>query len=204
MLVESGMLEEIYEGEFEVEGSTRAGRTDKIDYFTDSKWGRMISDPRISISKSKEGKEFRKIQVPYPVFKNILVPESERLNVFEVKDWVRIRVPTEMKLLYCLRILSRGAYQDDIAEMSQCFRSSVHIFFRQFLRNFTPTFYDLYMTPPTGTKLEKVMAVYAKMGLMGAMGSMDVTHVLWGKCPPDLHSSCTGKEKTFSCLPMCC
>ena len=100
LLVESGMLEEIYEEEFEVEGSAKDGRTDKIDYFTDSKWGRMISDPRISISKSKEGKEFRrKFRVPYPVFKNILVPESERLNVFEVKDWIRIRVPTEMKLL---------------------------------------------------------------------------------------------------------
>jgi hypothetical protein len=109
-----------------------------------------------------------------------------------------------MKLLCCLRILARGAYQDDIAEMSQCFTSSVHTFFRQFLRNFTPQFYETYVRPPTGIRLAKVMAVYSNMGLMGAMVSMDVTHVFWGKYPPELHSSCTGKEKkptvAFQCV----
>ena len=202
ILAETGLFEEIYIEEFEE--ILRDGRTEKIDYFTESKWGKMISDPRVAISKSKQGKEFRrKFRVPYPVFAKVIVSECERLNVFEVKDYTRVRVPTEIKVLCCLRILARGAYQDDIAEMANCFRSSVHTFFRQFLKNFTPSFYEQYVTPPKGAKLEKVMATYAKMGLMGAMGSMDVTHVMWGKCPSDLHSSCTGKEKKPSVAFQC-
>ena len=200
-LISSGVFEEILQEELEdnifpTTTKTREGRSIKINYLTDSKWGKDISHPHIRNPKCKQGKEFRrKFRVPFPVFEKVLVPECERLNVFEVVDKSRVRVPTEIKVLTCLRILSRGTYSDDISDMTDCYTSSINQFFRQFLRNFASVLFDHYVTPPTGEQLRKVMANYAKIGLPGARGSVDVTHVHWGRCPDYLHSACTGKEK---------
>ena len=106
ILIQGGTFNdpEYWEDEIIQDYYGRDGRTNKIDFYTESKWGRSLVDKTIGISESKAGKEFRrKFRVPYPVFKKILVPECDRLNVFEVKDFHRIRVPTEMKLL-CIRI----------------------------------------------------------------------------------------------------
>ncbi len=42
--------------------------------------------------------------------------------------------------------------------------------------------------------MKKVMEVYARLGLPGAMGSMDCTHVNWDMCPVKLAHLCTGKS----------
>jgi hypothetical protein len=194
-LIQSGCLDGIWEEDLFPTVVTRDGRTEKIDYFTDTKWGRDICDPRIVDAKSKQGKKFRRnFRVPFPVFDKVLVPECNRLNVFEVHSLSRVRVPTEIKVLICLRILGRGAYSEDMADMCGGFKSSIHAIFRKFLLNFTPIFYPLFVREPTGVKLQKIMQTYAKIGLAGAVGSVDVTHVLWGKCPKHLHSLCIGKE----------
>jgi hypothetical protein len=48
------------------------------------------------------------------------------------------------------------------------------------------------------------MEGYRLLGLPGAIGSMDVTHVKWERCPEHLHWSCIGKEKyptlAFQCV----
>ena len=137
-LISSGVFEEILQEELEdnifpTTTKTREGRSIKINYLTDSKWGKDISHPNIRNPKCKQGKEFRrKFRVPFPVFEKVLVPECDRLNVFEVVDKSRVRVPTEIKVLTCLRILSRGTYSDDISDMTDCYRSSINQFFRQF------------------------------------------------------------------------
>ena len=79
--------------------------------------------------------------------------------------------------------------------MSLSFRSTTNFIFRQFLRNFTPALYPVFVTPPTGERRKKVMDVYGKLGLHGCVGSMDATHVFWGLCPENLHNLCIGKEK---------
>ena len=38
------------------------------------------------------------------------------------------------------------------------------------------------------------MNVYAKMGLPGCVGSTDVVHVKWDRCPVRLYHLCKGKE----------
>ena len=86
------------------------------------------------------------------MFNTIIVPECERLNVFEVKDEERTRIPIEFKILICLRILDRRAYHDDNAEMATSFKSIVNSVFRLFLRNFTPAFFKALIAPPTGYK----------------------------------------------------
>ena len=36
--------------------------------------------------------------------------------------------------------------------------------------------------------------MYRLLGFPGAIGSMDCTHVHWGRCPPNLKWQCIGKE----------
>ena len=140
MLINSDTLDDLWIEDCNSAGHrTRSGRTKKINYFSETRWGRMISNPAIEDPTTKEGREFRrKFRLPFPVFSKIIVPECDRLNVFEVKDEARVRIPTEFKVLICLRILGRGAYHDDIGEMSGSFKSTCHRVFKQFLRNFTP------------------------------------------------------------------
>lgn len=83
------------------------------------------------------------------MFNTIIVPECERLNVFEVKDEERTRTLIEF-------ILDRRAYHDDIAEMASSFKSTVNSEFRLFLRNFTPAFFKALIAPPTGYKRKKL------------------------------------------------
>lgn len=39
------------------------------------------------------------------------------------------------------------------------------------------------------------MKIYNKLGLPGAVGSMDCTHISWEKCPNNISNICYGKEK---------
>jgi len=197
-LIQSGSLDDLWidEEEFHDGKLKRTGRTCKINYWQTTLWGEMLMSPDIKDPLSKCAREFRRrFRIPYPVFEKILVPECDRLNVFEVKDYARVRLPTEFKILICLRILGRGAYHDDIANMARSFKSTCNTVFRQFVRNFTPSFYKKFVIQPTGEKRKKIMDTYAKIGLHGCLGSMDATHIFWARCPPDKHSLCTGKGK---------
>ncbi|CAB1096341.1 unnamed protein product [Ectocarpus sp. CCAP 1310/34] len=51
---------------------------------------------------------------------------------------------------------------------------------------------ELYL--PTGSYQDEVMCMYDKLGMTGAIGSTDVTHIGWGMCPFTLGRSYTGKE----------
>ena len=197
--IQSGCLDDIYfdESESEIDLNKRYGRTLKRNYWRETNWGQLyINNPEVKDPSTKTARDFRRrFRVPFPIFDEIIVPECDRLNVFEVRDLARVRIPTDFKVLICLRILGRGTYQDDIAEMSGSFKSTCNKVFRQFLRNFTPAFYSKFVVPPTGMKRKKIMDTYAKIGLHGCMGSMDATHVFWARCPENMHNLCIGKEK---------
>ena len=175
----------------------REGRSKKANYWSDTRWGKyFVNDELMLDPTTKLAREVRrKFRRPFPVFMKIVVPECERLNVFETRDVSRRRIPTEFKILICLRIMGRGAYHDDIAEMSFSFKSTCQHVFRQFIRNFTPAFYSKFIYYPTGARRKKIMDTYAKIGLHGCVGSMDATHVFWAWCPEKLHNLCIGKEK---------
>ena len=72
--------------------------------------------------------------------------------------------------------------------------STVRENFHLFTENFVESFYGKFVYRPSGEKLEKVMSVYAKMGMPGCVGSTDCVHVKWDRCPVRLQIVCTGKE----------
>jgi Plant transposon protein len=50
------------------------------------------------------------------------------------------------------------------------------------------------VTAPSGEKLVQVLKEYKLLGFPGAVGSFDVVHVWWNKCPASLRAACKGKE----------
>ena len=64
--------------------------------------------------------------------------------------------------------------------------------FKTFVTNMSTLSYDEWISEAEGEELKKVMEGYRLLGLPGAIGSMDVTHVWWARCPKDLIWPCTG------------
>lgn len=48
--------------------------------------------------------------------------------------------------------------------------------------------------PTEGPELDTIMSIFEKVGFPGCMGSMDVVHIAWDRCPAAWSSSFTGKE----------
>ena len=186
-----------YEGwdeEFPEESTKkRRKREEKIDCWA-SAWGQLIRHPEVSDCNSAKGKLFRRrFRVPFPLFNEILVPICRQKNIFKTQR--KSRIDIEFKILLVLRILGRGNCADDINEFIPAIgHSTINTIFHVFCQNFVSEFYSKYVNVPTGKQMKKVMEVYSRLGLPGAMGSMDCTHVRWDRCPRQFTNHCVGKE----------
>ena len=96
--------------------------------------------------------------------------------------------------MVALRILGRGCTADDIEELSGIGESTANYVFKTFVKEFSKAFLEEYVHFPVGEQLLKCMEVYRVLGVPGALGSADCTHVSLGKCPEGLRWLCIGKE----------
>ena len=146
-------------------------RGPKINYW-ETNWGKMLQHPEIGDPTTKVGKQFRRrFRVPFPFFREVLIPVCTTHNIFPSKKQNMVRVPLEFKLLICLRMIGRGLCADDAADMAWAKESTCHALLKSFCRAFTEKLFPIYVTPPTGDRLRKTMQVFAALGLIGAAGS---------------------------------
>jgi hypothetical protein len=104
------------------------------------------------------------------------------------------KIPIEIKLMIGLRTLGRRAVMNDMSEMSGVGQSTCNRIFHDFVYGMAAKMFKNYVHPPEGDKLKEVMDQYARLGFAGAVGSIDCTHIPWGKCPVELFHQCKGKE----------
>ena len=182
-----------------------------------SQWGLLLNNPQTMDILSYEGRLFRRrFRLPFPVFKEILIPKCEEYNIFDNERpgnhaFICIyiifkftitacilnglgKIPIEIKILGCLRILGRDSCADDIFELSGIKESTMNNIFKVFCKNFVERIYPLYVKLPDKNKLKKIMEVYTKLGIPGAAGSMDCTRLKWDMCPVEIRQSAIGKE----------
>jgi hypothetical protein len=107
-------------------------------------------------------------------------------------------IPIEFKILVALRIIGRDAKADDIAEITEIGESTVLNIFKTFIVEFSNAFLATYVHMPTGDDLLKTMECYRILGMPGAVGSVDCTHVRLARSPDPLKWHCTGKENYSS------
>jgi len=161
--------------------------------YSKSVWGKMLLDPALDDPTSIVAITFRRrFRVPYPLFKEVLIPRCKEKKIFPAGKGCSI--PVEMKLLVALRILGRDAVADDCNELSSIGLSTCHDIFKRFVKLFSSAFYEDYVFIPRGSHLLDVMEVYRRLGFPGCIGSIDCTHVKWSACARDLKWKATGKE----------
>ena len=105
----------------------------------------------------------------------------------------KVSIPEEMTVLTVLRILGRGECLDTIEELSGIGKSTVQRSFKTWTHNFAKL-KSHFIRIPEGQELVKVMEVYNKLGLTGAVGSIDCTHLKWDRCPNINRNNYIGKE----------
>ena len=144
----------------------------------------------------------RRYRFPYIAFKEILLPLVKSHNIFNMRR--SSYVPVEFKLLIALRMLGRGSVADDMSEMSKVSASTCYSIFHTFIESFSTSFFDTYVSMPSGSRLDAVRRAYERMGMSGCVGSMDCTHIWWDHCPIYLTNLCKGKvgvtTLSFQCI----
>lgn len=93
-----------------------------------------------------------------------------------------------------LRILGRGNYFDDVSEFTGMGEATVNHLFHSFTARFARDFYPRWVKMPNREELKEIMQTYDEVGMTGAMGSMDGTHIEWTLCPYSQRPSFIGKE----------
>ena len=196
------IIESISEDEFDDDCGVKKRRRMKSrtkDEWMSTDWGQMLLNSNIRDINTVEGKEFRRrYRIPGNFYLDWLVPECEKLNIFDskvTKDGELMgHIPTNIKLLVALRILARGNVVDDIVELSDLGATTVRNIFKAFVVNFDKHFKKEFIKMPEGEELSQILNVYSRLGFPGAVGSMDCTHIPWLSCPSELTNLCVGKD----------
>ena len=172
--------------------------------YMQSTWWIMLEKGDVKVVGHAHNKQFRRrFSVPFSMFKNI---------VEEARDWIGLNgkklgdrvidcvgvlgVPLELKILGAMRMSAKGCSFDAIAELSGMSISTMQTFYHQFWAKFVSVFHDRWIVyPTTAVEAADNLAVYGRLGFPGAIGSVDCTHVYWGRCPALFSNTYSGKEK---------
>ena len=130
---------------------------------------------------SPQGKEFRaKFRVPLPIFEDIVKmlrdTNEPEFNYQENCVGGEYSIPLELKTLAALRVLACGAGFSLVSDACGFMSSTTcNAFFKDFVRLFRLHYEEKFIHPLEGARLEGSMGVYAKLGLPGCVGSIDVS-----------------------------
>lgn len=171
--------------------------------YSHSTWWTMLQKGECKVIGHPQNKVFRRrFSVPFSMFKDIVAAAREwphgrgKLGDITVDCTGTEGVPLELKILGALRMSAKGCSFDAIAELSGMSISTMHTFYHVFWDRFVSNFRDSWIFYP----VDKIaaadnLAVYAKLGFPGAIGSVDCTHIYWGRCPAFFQNAYSGKEK---------
>ncbi|CAB1099763.1 unnamed protein product [Ectocarpus sp. CCAP 1310/34] len=140
----------------------------------------LLQDP-----STREAKQFRRrFRVPYPFFLSLVDEvKAGKWPVFTTDEFelggrgTRRCIPVEIKVLAVLRILGRGNYFDDVSEVTGMGEATVNHLFHKFTERFAREFFPVWVRMPNEVELKEIMKTYDEVGMTGAMGSMDGTHL---------------------------
>ena len=116
-------------------------------------------------------------------------------GIKETDAFGRPRIPVELLVLGVLRMLGRGYVLDGIKELSLISSTTMSTFFHRFNHETRRLLAPEWIKPPSSwQELAKTLRAYGFIGLPGCVGSFDVVHIWWDKCPTYLQNLFTGKE----------
>ena len=167
------------------------------DYKQSLWWRLYIEETDCRRPESREHAVFRRrFGVSFALFRDF-VNTARGWGIFkETPDAVgRPPVPLELKILGALRMVAKGCCFDAIAELSSMGGSTMQQFFHKFWERFVQHYKSTVIKyPRTAEEASEILEDFRLAGFPGAVGSVDVTHVHWLRCPAGLQNLYTGKE----------
>ena len=139
-----------------------------------------------------------KFRLPYDLFLSMVREISEHAAFTQWSNKMDCTgiagTPIELLLLGTLRILGRDCKFDCIASQIKVSIATIHSFFHKFCLYGATTLFEKHVKyPTTRHELHAQMMDYARLGLHGAVGSMDATHIASIRIP----SSIAQAHKSF-------
>eukprot|EP00041_Stephanoeca_diplocostata_P018793 m.397151 g.397151 ORF g.397151 m.397151 type:complete len:389 (-) comp21124_c0_seq2:370-1536(-) len=151
----------------------------------------------VESTASLAGEHFREtFRIPHKVF-------SEIVDLIRGCVWAQKRptdnagrpsIPLEILCATSLKRLASGTSYKDLSRCSGASSTVIHTFFDNFCKYFSENRHTWVHGPQTSDEIKRHMGVYNLLGLPGAIGSLDATHIPWERCPESLQSWYTGKE----------
>jgi hypothetical protein len=86
---------------------------------------------------------------------------------------------------------------DTIVECSGVRQTTVNRIFKIYLRNFSK-YKHIFIPEPTEDDIIDNMLAYKQLGLPGAIGSVDCTHLHWRMCPIELYNYCKNGKYPYA------
>ena len=143
-------------------------------------------------------KEFRaKFRIPYSMFLDILAKaraSGEFSDDLNHKKGGQKPHPLSLKLMAALRRLALGCPVDGLECMCGISDTVLRGFITKWEKWFVNTYYDEWVSIPTGDRLKAAMELFERCGLPGFVSSMDAVHVRYNRCPYSQRAIHTGKE----------
>lgn len=168
---------------------------------TNVKWGgRKLGSKNYKRGKSNWEKDYLGNNPTYPskVFRRrFAIPRTmyERLKKdlleFNEEEWGNRRngigkkgIPTDVKMLAALRILSTGDPFDSLDDVAYMAEQSVSDYFKLFCNDVMSIYGKMFLNRrPNEGELEAIVEQFEEMGVPGCMGSIDCMKIKWKNCP---------------------
>ena len=179
---------------------------------SEAPWQKMLDDNlrklnSIDKEETRDGMYFRRrFRIPFPLYTELVTcmidegwfhgfgPQGQGQLDATKREEMR-GASLWVKVLSVLRILGRGLVFDECFDGSGCSESMIGQFFHEFLGIFVSRLLHCVVCPPkTLQELNVHLRIYERLGMNGAFGSTDVTHIPLGKCPRSYAIMCTGKS----------
>ena len=97
-------------------------------------------------------------------------------------------IPFDNKLLTVLRVLGRGMSTTDDVDHSDMSHTSIRRAVRDISKTVSEKLFDKWVyAPRNADELANSMQLYEDVGFPGCIGSTDVVHVAWDRCPAGLY-----------------
>lgn len=98
----------------------------------------------------------------------------------------RSGIPSQVKILACLRLLGTGCAMDSLHESAGMGAETLRKYFKKFCLHLTQLYGEEYLNRrPAAEQLDRIEERYAQVGFPGCVGALHCCKLLWKNCPTE-------------------